>query len=69
MADPYGKLYFSWVQCSHPCIPDPTRISAISNWQLAKPASASPRPGPPESPVLAFWGGRLRGESQIGGQP
>ncbi len=23
---------------------------------------APPRPGPPESPVLAFWGGRLRGE-------
>jgi hypothetical protein len=28
--------------------------------------SASPRPGSPESPVLAFWGGRLRGE--IGGR-
>ncbi len=28
---------------------------------------APPRPGSPESPVLAFWGGRLRGEN--GGRP
>ncbi len=74
MADPYGKLYFSWVQCSNLCIPDPTDISALSNWQLAisqtKPnsrtspkTSTSPRPRSPESPVLAFWGSRLRGEN------
>jgi hypothetical protein len=30
-----GKLYFSWVQRSRLCIPDPTSISANSNWQLA----------------------------------
>jgi hypothetical protein len=30
-----GKLYFSWVQRSRLCIPDPTRNSAISKWQLA----------------------------------
>ncbi len=35
MADLYGKLYFSWVQCSHPRIPDPASFSALSNWPLA----------------------------------
>jgi hypothetical protein len=30
-----GKLYFSWVQHSRPCIPDSTSIPALSNWQLA----------------------------------
>ena len=32
MADTYGNLYFSWVQCSLRCIPDSTKISA---WQIA----------------------------------
>ncbi len=45
---------------------------ALSTWPLAfsqtnlrinSKASASPRPGSPESPVLAFWGSRLRGEN------
>jgi hypothetical protein len=63
MADAYGKSYFSWVQRSYSRIPDPIGISANSNWQLAKPCSASPCPGSPESPVLALWGGRLRGEN------
>jgi hypothetical protein len=41
MADTYGKLYFSWVQCFRLCIPDPTNISAnsptpaLSPWPLA----------------------------------
>jgi hypothetical protein len=35
MADPYGKRYFSWVQCSLLCIPDPTRKPATGTWQLA----------------------------------
>ena len=35
MADIYGNLYFSWVQCSLLCIPDSSRISANSNWQIA----------------------------------
>ncbi len=35
MAVTYGKSYFSWVQCFHPRIPDPTNISANSNWQMA----------------------------------
>jgi hypothetical protein len=84
MAGVYGKSYLSWAQCSNPCILDPTSISAISKWQLAlsrtktnpetntnpnPQTSAPPRPGSPESPVLAFWGGHLRGESQIGGRP
>jgi hypothetical protein len=30
-----GKLYFSWVQRSQPCIPDATRKTATSKWQLA----------------------------------
>jgi len=35
MADIYGNLYFSWVQCSLRCIPDSTRITADGNWQIA----------------------------------
>ena len=42
-----GKLYFSWVQRSRLCIPDPTRKAVISKWQsaigqtlLCKPTSA-----------------------------
>ena len=42
-----GKLYFSWVQRSRLCIPDPTRKAVISKWQSAigqtlrcKPTSA-----------------------------
>jgi hypothetical protein len=35
MADTYGNLYFSWVQCSLRCIPDATRISENSIQQSA----------------------------------
>ena len=44
MAVVNGKLYFSWVQRSRLCIPDPTGISANSNWPIAiRQTSASPR--------------------------
>jgi hypothetical protein len=65
MADVYGKSYFSWVQCSNPCILDP--ISAIITRQLALGRTKT-NPKIFTHPHFSAPP-RLRGESQIGGRP
>jgi hypothetical protein len=73
MADTYGKLYFSWVQCFHLTIPDPTSISAnsttpaLSLWPLAL-SQTNPKTNPKAIRGLSrSFAAHSRVRAEIGG--